>query len=64
METQLGATSCSKTPEPIVHLGVTEEADKHQEGTANHMEQMEGYHKDRGSQEEVKEDQTSTLIAK
>ena len=64
VETQLGATSYNKTPEPAAHLEVTEEEGKHQEDTANHMERMEGHRKDKGSQEEVKEGQTSTPIAK
>ena len=64
VETQLGATSCNKPPEPTTNLVVTEEEGKHQEDTVNHMEPMEERHKDKGSQEQVKGGQTSTLIAK
>ena len=64
METQLGVTLFNKPPEPTISLVVTEEEDKHQEDTVNPMEPMEEHHKDKGSQEQVKGGQTSTLIAK
>ena len=54
----------NKPPEPTISLVVTEEEDKHQEDTVNPMEPMEEHHKDKGSQEQVKGGQTSTLIAK
>ena len=63
-EAQLGATSCNKTPGVTIHSEVTEEEGKHQEGTANHMERMEGHCKDQGSQEEVKAGLTDTRIVK
>ena len=64
VETQLGATSFNKPPEPTTNLVVTEEEGKHQEDTINPMEPMEEHHRDKDSQEEAREDQTNTLTAK
>ena len=64
VEIQLGATSYSRILEISTHLEVTAEEGKHQGDTGDPMEQMEEHHKDKGSQEQVKGGQTSTLIAK
>ena len=63
-ETQLEATLYSRIQEiPMPSWGIEVEG-KHQADTVDPMEPMEEHHRDKDSQEEAREDQTSTRTAK
>ena len=64
VEAQLEVTLFNKPLEATISLVVTEEEGKHQEDTESLTEPMEERHRDQGSQEQPKGDQTNTLIAK
>ena len=63
VEIQLEITLYSKTQEVPIPSWEIEVEGKHQADTVDPMEPMEEHHRDRDSQEETTEDQTSTQTA-